>query len=197
MISDKPGTIFAVSHNLNEETIKRKKDFAFSISQNSMSMSNFSSKKNTNVKSKSENESEIKDEPQKCENFTDFLFSIRKKHSNKIIMAHININSLRNKFDMLTNSLTEYIDILMISETKLDNTFPYALYHLKDYSNPYRLDRNCHGGGILVYLRDNIPSNLVKLNQNFDNFEGFFIELELSKKTNGCLVIPIIHMKVT
>ena len=54
-------------------------------------------------------------------------------------MAHININSLRNKFDMLTNSVTEYIDILMISETKLDNTFPYALYHLKDFLNPYRL----------------------------------------------------------
>ena len=83
---------------------------------------------------------------------------------------------------MLTNSVTEYIDILMISETKLDNTFPYALHHLKDFSNPYRLDRNCHGGGILVYVRDNIPSNLVKLDQNFENFEGFFIELELSKK---------------
>ena len=34
-------------------------------------------------------------------------------------MAHININSLRNKFDELTNSVSEYIDILMISETKL------------------------------------------------------------------------------
>ena len=100
---------------------------------------NFSAKENTNVESKSENESEIQNEPQKCENFTDFLFNIQKKHSNKIIMAHININSLRNKFDMLTNSVTEYIDILMISETKLDNTFPYALYHLKDFSNPYRL----------------------------------------------------------
>ena len=57
-------------------------------------------------------------------------------------MAHININSLRNKFDMLTNSVSEYIDILMISETKLDDTFLHALYHLKDFSNPYRLDRN-------------------------------------------------------
>ena len=59
---------------------------------------------------------------------------------------------------MLTNSVSEYVDILMISETK-----PHALYHLKDFSNPYRLDRNSHGGGILVYIRDNIPSNLVKL----------------------------------
>ena len=33
----------------------------------------------------------------------------------------------------------------------------------------------------MVYLRDNIPSNLVKLDQKFENVEGFFIELELSK----------------
>ena len=99
---------------------------------------------------KSENQSGIQDESQKCENFTDFLFNIRKHHSNKVIMTHININSLRNKFDMLTNSVSEYIDILMISEIKLDDTFPHALYHLKDFSNPYRLDRNSHGGRILV-----------------------------------------------
>ena len=109
-----------------------------------MGMSSFYAKENTNVESNSANESEIQDEPQKCENVTDFLFNIRKKRSNKIIMAHLNVNYLRNKFDMLTNSVTEYIDILMISKTKLVNRFPHALYHLKDFSNPYRLDRNCH-----------------------------------------------------
>ena len=75
----------------------------------------------------------------------------------------------------------------MISETMLDDTFPHALYHLKDFSNPYRLDRNSHDGGILVYVRDNIPSNLVKLDQKFENFESFFIELELSKKNKWLL----------
>ena len=92
-----------------------------------------------------------------------------------LIMAHININSLRNKFDMRTNSFSEQIDILMISETKLDDTFPQALYHLKDFSNPYRLDINSHAGRILVYVRNRIPSNLVKLNQKFENFEGFLL----------------------
>ena len=148
-----------------------------------MSTANSSVKGNAYVESTNGNESIIQDESQKCENLIDSLFNIRKYHSNKIIMAHININSLRNKFDMFTNSVSEYIDILMISETKLDDTFPHALYHLKDFSNPYRLDRNSHGGGILVYVRDNIPSNLVKLDQKFENFEGFFIELELSKKS--------------
>ena len=77
--------------------------------------------------------------------------------------------------------------MLMISETKLDDAFLHALYHLKDFSNAYRIDRNSHGGGILVYVRDNIPSNLVKLDQKFENFEGFFIELELSKKNKWLL----------
>ena len=82
---------------------------------------------------------------------------------------------------MLTKIVTGYKDILMISETKLDDTFPYALYHL-GFSNPYRLDTNSHGGGILVYVRDNILSNFVQLDQKFGNFKGFFIETELSKK---------------
>ena len=34
-------------------------------------------------------------------------------------MALINKNSLRNKFDTVTFSVTEYKDILMTSETKL------------------------------------------------------------------------------
>ena len=79
-----------------------------------------------NVESKNENENGIQDESQKCENFIDSLFNILKHHCNKIIMTHININSLKDKFDMLANSVTEYIDILMISETKLDDTFRHA-----------------------------------------------------------------------
>ena len=105
-------------------------------------------------------------------------------------MAHININFLRNKFDMLANSVSKYIDILMISETKLDDHFctlyiRCTLY--KDISNPYTLDRNSYGSGILLYVRDNIPSNLVNLDQKFENFESFFIELELPKKNKWLL----------
>ena len=99
------------------------KDLAFSTSGNSTIMSNLSAKETTNVESKSKNDSGIQDESQKCEKFTDFLFNIRKHHSNKIIMAHININSLRNKFDMLTNSVSEYIDILMILKLNLTTYF--------------------------------------------------------------------------
>ena len=67
---------------------------------------------------------------------------------------------------MLTSNVTEYINILMISESKLDDTFPHALYHLKDISNPYRLHRNSQGGGTLVYGRDNFMKYKMKANPN-------------------------------
>ena len=60
--SDKPETIYALLHNLNEETIKHKNFNEFNESKNSMSMSNFSAKENTNVEGKSEKESGIQDE---------------------------------------------------------------------------------------------------------------------------------------
>ena len=56
-----------------------------------MSTANSSVKGNAYVESKNGNESIIQDESQ---NLIDSLFNIRKYHSNKIIMAHININSL-------------------------------------------------------------------------------------------------------
>ena len=56
--------------------MKCQKDLAFSTSKKSMIMSNFSAKENTNVESKSKNDSGIKDESQKCKNFTYFLLNI-------------------------------------------------------------------------------------------------------------------------
>ena len=91
-------------------------------------------------------------------------------------MAHININSLENKCNMLTNRTVENIDILMNSETTLDNKFPHALCNLKNSSNPYKLDKNSHGRGILLYVRDDISYNLVKLDQKLENFGCFLIK---------------------
>ena len=49
---------------------------------------------------------------------------IRKDNFIWLILAHININLIGNKFDILVQQITNNVDILMISETKLDNTFP-------------------------------------------------------------------------
>ena len=49
---------------------------------------------------------------------------IRKGNFNRLVLAHININSIRNKFDILVQQIINNVDVLMISETKLDNSFP-------------------------------------------------------------------------
>ena len=41
----------------------------------------------------------------------------------------------------------------MISETKLDSSFPNGQFQIHGYSEPYRFDRNGNGGGILVFIR--------------------------------------------
>ena len=57
---------------------------------------------------------------------------------------------------MLPMSVAQYVDILMLSETKLDSTFPSIQFLINGFSVPYRLDQNSKGGGILLYVRDKI-----------------------------------------
>ena len=67
----------------------------------------------------------------------------------------------------------------MISETKIDETFPSRQFSIERCTPPYRLDRNCHGGGILVYVREDMPSKLTEMNSSV---ESISIELNLRKK---------------
>ena len=52
------------------------------------------------------------------------LQNMRKDNLNKLFFAYLNINSIWNKFDSLADIIKENIDILMISEAKVDNSFP-------------------------------------------------------------------------
>ena len=49
------------------------------------------------------------------------LKSVRRKNLRRIIFAYLNINSLRNKVDALLDRMKGNVDILVISETKLDD----------------------------------------------------------------------------
>ena len=78
--------------------------------------------------------------------------TLRKLKNNNVdrpLIAHLNIIFLGSKFEGLKSLIKDDIDILMISETKLDDTFPPGQFLIEGYSKPIRLDRNCHGGGIL------------------------------------------------
>ena len=50
------------------------------------------------------------------------------------------MNSIHNKFEILSMSVVQYVDILMLSETKLDGTFPSTQFLINGFSVPHRLD---------------------------------------------------------
>ena len=68
-------------------------------------------------------------------------------------------------------SVAQYVDILMLSETKLDSTFPSIQFLINGFSVPHRLDQNNKGNGILLYVRDKIvlPLNRYSLPPHTEN----------------------------
>ena len=78
------------------------------------------------------------------------------------VIAHLNRNSIRNKFCELKDLITSSsLDIVVLSETKIDNTFPISQFQIPGYKAPYREGRNAHGGGLLVYIRNSIKSKRI------------------------------------
>ena len=73
------------------------------------------------------------------------------------------------------------LDILVIMETKLDESFPSSQFTLEGYQMPLRLDRNSDGGGIIVYIREGIPCRKIKSHNPNGDFEGIFFEINLRK----------------
>ena len=67
---------------------------------------------------------EVNSSETKRENSDDGLKTLRLKYPQNPTIAQININSIRNKFETLVSVVTSDIDIAMISETKIDESFP-------------------------------------------------------------------------
>ena len=70
-------------------------------------------------------------------NDTKIGLKVMKENSpNKIIVGQLNISSLRNKFEALQYIINRNLDIILLSETKLDDSFPSARFMLKNYGIP-------------------------------------------------------------
>ena len=61
------------------------------------------------------------------------------------MIAHLNINHISNKFDSLKEIIKNNIDILAISETKINLSFPNSMFDIEGYSLPFRSDRDLNG----------------------------------------------------
>ena len=84
---------------------------------------------------------------------------------------------------MLREIVQDKLDILLISERKVDPSFPSSQFAIESFSSPFRLDRNSSGGGIVLFVREEIPSKLLSEYKSNSSVENIFIETNLRSKT--------------
>ena len=117
------------------------------------------------------------------------LYNLRAFYPKNIILSYINVNSIRNKLDDLKFLLGKSLDIICISETKLDETFPTAQFAIEGFSKPYRLDITSNSGGLLFYVKANLPSKLIRFYNFPSEIQCIPIELNISTKKYALLSI--------
>ena len=75
---------------------------------------------------------------------------LKAQWSVKLILGHLNIDAIQDRFEALKFTIDYNIDIFLGWETKLDS-FPTAQFLIKGFTVPYRLDRNSKRG-LLSYI---------------------------------------------
>ena len=75
------------------------------------------------------------------------------------------------------------MNILMISETKLNDSFLTAQFLHHGFSAPHRLDVKSKGGRILLYIMEDIPSRLLNIKAK-TGIETICINLILTNRPN-------------
>ena len=71
------------------------------------------------------------------------------------------------------------LDILVLQETKLDETFPEGQFYIDGFMPPFRRDRNKYGGGVMIFARDSIPAKVLEIDLPND-IESIFVELNFN-----------------
>ena len=69
-----------------------------------------------------------------------------------------------------------------ITETKLDNTFLLSQFILKGFTPLDRFDRTEHGRGLMLFIRQDIPSKLLPNLNPPGNIENIFVKINLKSK---------------
>ena len=121
------------------------------------------------------------------------LKKINENSSNELIVGYLNINSIRKKFAFLEDVINRNLDIILLSETKPNDSFPSVKFILKVYGIPHNFGRNFKGGVLLFYVCEDIASKFLKLGSDY-NIESIYFEINLRKRS-GSLIVHVILIK--
>ena len=107
------------------------------------------------------------------------LKALKGKNSDRPVFAHLNINSLSSKFEPLTEMVRQTIDFLLVTESKLDDTFPIGQFQMEGFSRPIRLDRTRNGGGLIIFTRNDLTCHELKPRLLYPELECTFLEVRI------------------
>ena len=74
----------------------------------------------------------------------------RLQNAKNVTIGALNVNYLRNKIGAVQELITNNIDICLLSETKIDETFPNQQFKMSNCKT-FRRDRNKHWGIIVLH----------------------------------------------
>ena len=87
------------------------------------------------------------------------------------------------------------IDILFISDTKIDGAFPTSQFLMSGRSNVYQLDRNDKEWGVILFVKDNLltfPVIRVWFPGKNRKTDIFSVELNLGKKKDWYFAVTML-----
>ena len=102
-------------------------------------------------------------------------------------LVHYNINSVTAEGrleELSTVCRLMNIDVLILTETKLDDTIPDNMIRIEGYHDPVRCDRlkiGRNGGGTLVYIAEHLVFEQKKELQ-LEYFEHLWVDIKIQSK---------------
>ena len=105
---------------------------------------------------------------------------VRSNFPKDFLISYLNVNSLRFKIHEIREK-AQQADILGIAETKIDCTYPDAQFQLPGF-RLYRKDRTDRGGGLVTYVRSDLPSRRLK-DMELNSIESIVLEIQFNNNT--------------
>ena len=80
-------------------------------------------------------------------------------------------------------NIIEYTcDIFLISETKIDHSFPNGQFSIDGYKM-FRHDRNCFGGGLCLYVKNSIAVKQLNSHKENKKVGAIYLEINIRKES--------------
>ena len=107
------------------------------------------------------------------------------KHPRNPLIGYLNINSLKNKIVDVLGKLP--LDYFVLSETKFDDSFPFARFYIENFERINRGGRDKNGGGLIELVRKGFITKKIR-NMKHKLVKPLLLSLPYQRKSGFALV---------